>query len=125
MRSDTVFGNVVHLVSTNLYLERKAVRRQNSGVQGLIQIALRYGDVVLKSTRKRTPFGVYSAKHGVTILDIVHDNTQSYEIVDLIKGLALLQFAINAIEVLWSAVDVALTSLSRSIFFWATFSAIK
>ncbi len=54
MRRDTEFCGTVHFPRANLHLERNAVRAEHGGVQRLVHIGLRGGDVILKPSGHRT-----------------------------------------------------------------------
>ena len=108
MRGDTVLGDAVHLVRADLDLERRTVARQHRRVQRLVHVRLGDGDVVLEPARKRLPHRVDRAEHRIAVADGVDDDAHRGEIVDLLKALALLHLAPNAVKVLGSAVDVAL-----------------
>ena len=48
VRGDTVFGGVVHVVGTDLHLQRFALRAYHRGVQRLVHPEPRLGDVILE-----------------------------------------------------------------------------
>ena len=53
MRSDAVFGDVVHFAGANLHFHRRAERAEQRGVQALVAVALGSGDVVVVFTGHR------------------------------------------------------------------------
>ena len=107
VRRDTVFCHFVHLVRTDLNLERRAVCCQHRCVQGLIHICFRHRNIILESTGKRFPLGMNRTEYGIAILDVIHDNSQRYQIVDLLKRFSLFQLSVNAVKMLGTSVDFA------------------
>ncbi len=107
MRRNTVFGNLVHFNSANLYFKRRAVSRKHRSMQRLIKICLRHGYIIFKSTGERFPLSMYCAKHGVTVFDIIYYDAQRNQIINLLKRLSFVKFSINTVKMLRSSVHVA------------------
>ena len=106
---DTVFGDFVHLVSPYLYLERLSVIAYDCGVQRLIHVWLRHGDVVLEPAGNRLPHGVDDAQNGVAVLDSVDDDPDRYQVKDLIYLLILeLHLPVYTVKMLCSAVNIVM-----------------
>lgn len=89
MRGDAVLGGAVHVPGANLHLQRLAFRTDHGGVQGLVDTETRLGDVVLESSRHRLPQGVHHAHRGVTVTNLVAQDTHTHQVVNVIEVAAL------------------------------------
>ena len=101
MRRDTELRDAVHFLRTDLNFERLTVHSHDRGMQGLIFIRLRIGDIILDPPGERLPFFVYFTQKGVAFPDVLDDDAKGGQIVDLVEGLPLvLHLFIDGIEVL-------------------------
>ena len=108
MRSNTELGDLVHRLCADLDLERVTVRH-DGGVQGLIAVRLRHGDVVLEPAGNRLPHRVDDPEHTVAVLNGGDEDTHRREIVDLIHTLVVaLHLAVDAVEMLRTPLDLRL-----------------
>ena len=100
MRRNTVLGDFVHLVSSDLYFENLTEIADNGSMQGLIQVGLRHGDIILEPAGHRFPHRMNYSQYRVTFLYVVHNDSDGYQIVNLIQSLVLgRHLFINRIEV--------------------------
>ena len=65
----TVFGKLMHLGRTYLYLDRLTFRAMNRGMQGLVTILFRVGDIVIKLFFDVSPLTVDQPQGSITIGD--------------------------------------------------------
>src|SRR2546430_8733852 len=88
---DAVLCDAVHLARADLDLDPLAVRADDRGVQRLIAVGFRQGDVVLEAPRHRLPVGVRAAERLVAFAERVDDDAEGDEVVDLVvqQGLRL------------------------------------
>ena len=85
---------------------------QHGGVQRLVHIRLRGGDVVLKSLWNRGKLVVHDAQHRVTLIAGVHDDTDSIYVVDFVEVSALhIHLAVDTVEALYPALQKELHAL--------------
>ena len=85
VRGDPSLRHPVHLFRANLEFHPLSLRSQDSGVQGLIQIRLGQGDVVLEASGDGRPAGVQNPQHRVAILHVVHDDSHATNVIDLVE----------------------------------------
>ena len=64
-----VFGNLMHIVSSNLNLQQPAFWTNHRGMQRLIAVCFRHGNIVFKTARHWLPVGMNRAQNGIAILD--------------------------------------------------------
>ena len=103
MSSDPIFGDLMHLLGTNLYLKGLAIEADHGCVQRLIQVALGHGHIVIKLSRDRPPDAVQGAQHVIAELHLVNDDAHAMHIVDLVKVARLgLHLSIDAVDVFGS-----------------------
>ena len=101
MRRNTVFRDSMHLVGSNLNLERIPVFIQNSGMQGLVHIRLRHCNIVFKPSRNRCPFGVNQSQHGIAIFYCIYDDTNGNQVKNFIQLFMLkCHLLIDAVQML-------------------------
>src|SRR5579872_1223795 len=106
MRGDAILGRAMHLASADLDLQRIAARSDHGGVDGLIAVCLRHGDIVFEAAWKRRPKAVNDAYRAVAIVHRVDDDADRDEIEDIGEFFAALQLLIDGEKVLGSAADV-------------------
>ena len=110
MRSNTELGYLVHRLCADLDLKWITVRH-DGGVQGLIAIRLRHGDVVLEPAGNRLPHRVDDPEYAVTVLNGGDKDAHRREIVDLTHALVVaLHLAVDAVEMLRTAFDLRLNA---------------
>ena len=104
VRGNTIFCRLMHFIGADLDLERLTGRTDQCRMQRLVHIRLWHGDIILKSARDRFVHFVDHTKCRITVLDRIHDNTDSKKIVDLIERFALIfHLLIDGIKVFRSA----------------------
>ena len=107
MRSDAVFAHAVHFFGTNLHFEWTGSGTDDRGMQALIHIELRHGDIVLEATRHGVPQRMHGAQNRIAVAHRFHDNAHRDEVVNLGKALATLRhLLIDGIQVLRAAGDM-------------------
>ena len=110
MRRDAVFGQLVHFLSAYLYLHRVAVLGNDGGVDGLVQVVLGVGNVVVELAGHRTPVSVNDSKSGVAVLYAVHQHAQREQVVYVVQGLVLRyvpgNLVVNRVDVLGPTSDI-------------------
>src|SRR5712692_9329357 len=82
VRGNALLRDAVHFLRADLHLERLAAV-EHGGMQRLIKIWSRNGDVVLEAARDGAPDVMDYAKRGVTVALGVRDDAHGEEIVDL------------------------------------------
>src|SRR6185437_2940000 len=88
VRGDALLGDAVHFLGANLNFERLA-GVNDGGVERLIEVGARHGDVVFEAARDRAPNLMHNAQSGVTVLDRIGDNADGHQVVDLIESALL------------------------------------
>ena len=107
MGGNAVLGLLMHLVGSNLNLERTSRRADDRRVERLVVIDLRHGDIVFKATRHGVPQRMHRTERGVAIAHRMGNNAQRHQVVDLGKLLALaLHLLVDGPIVLGTAVDL-------------------
>ena len=86
---DAVLCLLVHLVSSNLNLERTGSGTDNRRVKRLVVIDLGHGNIVFKTTGHGMPQGMHGAKRGIAITYRMSDDAQRHQVVNLGELLAL------------------------------------
>ena len=132
---NAVLGLLMHLVGSNLNLERTSRGADNRRVERLVVIDLGHGDIVFKATGHGVPQRMHRAERGVAIAHRMGDDAQCHQVVDLGELLALALhllvdgpivlgtainlevFQANAVELVGECLDglgqIALTDLAR------------
>ena len=107
MGGNAVLGLLVHLVGSNLNLERTSRGADNRRMERLVVIDLRHGDIVFKTAGHRVPQRVHRAERGVAIAYRMGNDTQRHQVVDLGELLALaLHLLVDGPIVLGATVDL-------------------
>ena len=83
VRGDPDFGRAVHLPGANLHFQRLAMRAEHLGMQRLVHIRLRFGDIVGEHIRQRQPHAVHLPEHGVAGLYRIDDHADRFQVEDL------------------------------------------
>ena len=109
VRSNTIFCRLMHFIGADLDLERLTGRTDQCRMQRLVHIRLWHGDIILKSAWDRFVHFMDHTKCRITVLDRIHDNTDSKKIVDLIdRFILILHLLINTEKMFDSAIDLCL-----------------
>jgi len=82
---DPVLGDEVHLARADLDLHRAHLRPDDGGVQRLVEVALRGGDVVLEAVLHRQEHVVHEPEHPVAVLARFGDDADPEQVVDLVE----------------------------------------
>ena len=107
MGGNAVLGLLMHLVGSNLNLERASRGADDRRVERLVVIDLGHGDIVFKATGHGVPQRVHRAERGVAIAHRMRDDAQCHQVVDLGEFLALaLHLLVDGPIVLGTAVDL-------------------
>jgi hypothetical protein len=80
---DALLGDQIHLPGADLDLEGLPRLAHHGGVEGLVEVGLGHGDVVLEPARNRAPALVHHAKGGVGVLQILGDDAERQVVVEL------------------------------------------
>ena len=101
----TGFGDMMHFMGSDLEFDRGAVRTDQTGMQGLVIVQFRDGDIVLYLARNRFVERMEYAKRHVALRKGVDDNAESVNIQNLGKRQILVaHFAINTVQGFFSSV---------------------
>ena len=96
MSSNTVFRSTMHLFCSDLNLKWLTGWSDQCRMQRLIHIWLRHCDIIFETSRNRFVFLMDHTQCCITVLDIIHNNTDCKQIVDLIQGFVLVyHFLVN------------------------------
>ena len=107
MGGNAVLGLLMHLVGSNLNLERTGRGADDRRVERLVVIDLGHGDIVFKATGHGVPQRMHRAERGVAIAHRMRDDTQCHQVVDLGEFLALaLHLLVDGPIVLGTAVNL-------------------
>ena len=85
VRRDAELGPLVHLLGTDLDLDRPALGTDDRRVQRLVQVELRRRDVVLEATGHRRPPRVDLAQDRVAVAHRVDEDADAHQVVDLVE----------------------------------------
>ena len=108
MGRDTVFGSAVHLEGPNLDLEGLAALADQRGMQGLVHIRLRHGDIILEPAGNGLVHLMDDAQRRIAVLDGVHDDAHREQVVDLVNALVLIHhLLVDAEQMLDAAFHLA------------------
>ena len=109
VRGHAVLALAVHVLGADLHLEGTPRRTDDRGVQALVHVELRHGDVVFEATGHRMPERVHRAEGRIAVLHRFHDHAHCDEVVDLREALALLRhLLVDGVEVLGATHDLRL-----------------
>ena len=101
---DTAFGDLIHLFGADLYFKDLFVLTDDGGMQRLVHIRLRNGNIVLQPARDRCIFGLDVAQDFVAVLLGLGNNADRQQVQNLIEALVLhFHFVIDGIEMLRTA----------------------
>ena len=106
---ETAFGIIMHFTGANLKFDDVFFRGDDGGVDGLVTILFRGGDVVFDAALHGGKKSVDDAKGEIAIGDVADDNAQGNEIVDAIDVLIVFgEFAMERIDGFNATVDFKL-----------------
>ena len=109
VRRHAVLALAVHLLGADLHLQRPAGGADDRGVQALVHVELRHGDVVFEPPGHGVPQRMHRAQRRVAVLHRLDDDAHGDQVVDLGEALALLRhLLIDAVQVLRAAHDLRL-----------------
>ena len=115
VRGHAVLGQPVHLVRADLHLQRAGVQAHHGGMERLVHVLPRVGDVVVELTGHRPPQAVDDAQSAVTVLYRFDQDAQRQQIVDLVEILSLfsvlLDLLVHTIDMFGAALDRCLYPL--------------
>ena len=107
MGGNAILGLLMHLVGSNLNLERTSRGADDRRVERLVVIDLGHGDIVFKATRHGMPQRMHRTERGVAIAHRMGNNTQRHQVVDLGELLALaLHLLVDGPIVLGAAINL-------------------
>ena len=110
--SHAELGVIVHLVGTYLDFQGSAAICQHRGVQRLIHAESRRGNIVLKAPRQCLVDRVDHADRGITVIDVLDQDADSYEVEDLREvAAAHNHLLVNGPVMLWSAHDLGFNAV--------------
>ena len=103
MRGDAGLGHAVHVVGTDLHLDRHAIGAEQRGVQRLVAVDARDGDVVLEAPRHRLVDAVHDAERAIAGVDRIDSDANSVDVDDLGQHRPLAQhLAVDAEQMLFA-----------------------
>src|ERR1700676_2474743 len=92
------FRDAMHFLRSNLYFQRLSAM-EHGGVQRLVKIWARHGDVVFESSRHRMPDVMHYAKRRITVPLAVGNHAYRKQVIDLLQfPLVAHQFTVQRIE---------------------------
>jgi len=90
-------GHAVHVTSTNLHLNWRAIRPEQRGVQALVAVGLGNGDVILELAGDRLEQGMQRPQGQVGRRDVADNHPKAVDIQYFGKRQVFFQhFAVNA-----------------------------
>ena len=112
VRRNTKLRNAVHLKSTDLNFQRLPVMVQHGGMQRLVHIGFRHGNVVLYAPRNRAPQAVHNAQRAIAVRNGINQHADGKQIVNFAElFMVALHFFVNAVKILRAALNFALNVL--------------
>ena len=81
---DAFFRDAVHFLRADLHFKRLAAM-QNGGMQRLVEIGPRHGDVIFEAARDRAPDVVHHAERGVAVSLGVRDDAHGQQVINLLE----------------------------------------
>ena len=87
VRGDPVFGDVIHLGGANLHFDLLIARmaQRHAGMQRLVAVWLRGGDVVLEPPGDHRIRGMHRTQRRVAVRFGLHDNAERHDVRQLLK----------------------------------------
>ena len=101
MRRDAFFRRAVHLLGADLQLDALALGTQHGGMQGLVHVGFRQGDVVFEASGNGFPEGMDDTQDGIAVAHGVGDDPNGQQVVDFLeRQLLALHLLVNAVVML-------------------------
>ena len=101
----------MHLKGPDLDLKRLAVAADQCGVQRLVHIRLRHGNIVLEPARDRLVQLMDNTQGSVTVLYRIYNDAHCKQIINLIQRLVLVDhLSVDAEEMLHASVNLGLNA---------------
>ena len=117
MRRDTEFRGAVHFPSADLHFKRNTVFADDRGVQRLIHVGLRRGNIIFEPPGHRPEHVVNHAQTVVTVYDAVHNNTNGVNVINLVEVFVLhIHFTVYAVNTLNAPVNFRVFNHGRNAF---------
>ena len=114
MPGDAVAGDGLHLLGANLNFDGHPVHAEERGMQRLVTIGLRNGDVILEAPRQGLVKPVHGAEDPIAGVRPIDDDPKPEDIHDVSERLLLLShLSVNGKEVLLPAKHPRLNALAR------------
>ncbi len=108
---DADLRDAVHLVRSDLHLERLAVERHHRRMERLVEVVLGHGDVVVELPRDRPPERVDDAQCRIAIAHVVDQHAQRVQVVDLAElGALANHLSVDGVDVLGPSGDLGFDS---------------
>ena len=85
VRRHAELGLLVHFVRADLDLDRATARTDDRGVERLVEVELRGGDVILEPTGQRRPASVDGAQDRIAVADAPDEDADADEVVDVVE----------------------------------------
>ena len=85
VRSHAPLRALMHFSGSNLHFDGLSVGTNHRGVQRLVEVELRHGDVVLETTDHRFPVTVNDTERPVTIAHVVDDDANRHQVEDVVE----------------------------------------
>src|SRR5688572_3494145 len=106
VRRDARLRNLVHVLGTDLHLDRHPVRTKQRRVQRLVAVCPGDGDVVLEPPRHRLVHAVHAAKRAVAGIDGLDHDTEPVHVDDLAeRDLLAPHLLVDAVRILLTSLD--------------------
>ena len=97
--SETTFGVFVHGAGADLEFDDAFVLRDDGGVEGLVAVLFRHGDVVFDTTFERGVEGVDETEDKVAVSDVFDDDAEGGEVIDSVDVLVIFRkFTVERID---------------------------
>src|SRR6185369_13444912 len=106
MGGNPIFCLIMHFLSPDLNFDYSAIRSEDGGVEGLVSIRLREGNIILDASDHRTVFAMNDPQCFVTVGYFRNDDPDRNQIIDArdVHVMAF-QFEKQAIEMLGPSAD--------------------
>ncbi|MPN32861.1 hypothetical protein SDC9_180344 [bioreactor metagenome] len=102
----------MHIPGANLRFERNAFLIEHGGVQRLIHVLLRGGNIVLEAVWNRAEHIVDNAQNVIALDDRIYDDAHRVNIENLVKGTALnIYLPVDAVDALDASFNVGIGML--------------
>ena len=112
------FADFMHFMRAYLNFNACIFRPDYAGVNRLIPVRLRGGNIILKPPRHHVIFAVHDTQRLITGCHVVNNNAKSHNVRQLLKrSVFLLHFAPNRIRRFFPAGNRGLNAVFRHIFF--------